>query len=195
MKKINLLDILGLTDNEMLNRAIETDNAEKLKEIKILEKRKKYLKIFRFASILAGGIAVFVIGIVLFNNNINDNVLIANPMTKVESINELEKYIKIDLSKFKFKEIKEMYKFEDDALIQITYNDDSTMRISKGQDDNSGIYGATLKESKKINNINVGIYEFNDTTYAVWKDEKNSCVFSYVASENEDINSILPKIV
>lgn len=195
MKKINMLDILGLTDNEMLNRAIETDNAEKLKEIKILEKRKKYLKIFRFASILAGGIAVFVIGIVLFNNNINDNVLIANPMTKVESINELEKYIKIDLSKFKFKEIKEMYKFEDDALIQITYNDDSTMRISKGQDDNSGIYGATLKESKKINNINVGIYEFNDTTYAVWKDEKNSCVFSYVASENEDINSILPKIV
>lgn len=153
------------------------------------------MKIFRFASILAGGIAVFVIGIVLFNNNINDNVLIANPMTKVESINELEKYIKIDLSKFKFKEIKEMYKFEDDALIQITYNDDSTMRISKGQDDNSGIYGATLKESKKINNINVGIYEFNDTTYAVWKDEKNSCVFSYVASENEDINSILPKIV
>ena len=116
-------------------------------------------------------------------------------MTKVESINELEKYIKIDLSKFKFKEIKEMYKFEDDALIQITYKDDSTMRISKVQDDNSGIYGATLKESKKINNINVEIYEFNDTTYAVWKDEKNSCVFSYVASENEDINSILPKIV
>ena len=195
MKKINLLDILGLTDNEMLNRAIETDNAEKLKEIKILEKRKKYFGIFRFASILAGGIAVFVIGIVLFNNNINDNVLIPNPMTKVESINELEKYIDIDLTKFKFKEIKEMYKFEDDTLIQITYNDDSTMRISKGQDDNSGIYGATLKENKKINDINVEIYEFNDITYAVWKDEKNSCVFSYVASDNEDINSILPKIV
>lgn len=195
MKKINLLDILGLTDNEMLNRAIETDSAEKLKEIKILEKRKKYLKIFRFASVLAGGIAVFVIGIVLFNNNINDNVLISNPMTKVESINELEKYIKIDLSKFKFKEIKEMYKFEDDALIQIAYKDGSTMRISKGQDDNSGIYGATLKESKKINDINVEIYEFNDITYAVWKDEKNSCVFSYVASDNEDINSILSKIV
>lgn len=35
-----MLDILGLTDNEMLNRAIETDNAEKLKEIKILEKEK-----------------------------------------------------------------------------------------------------------------------------------------------------------
>ena len=195
MKKINLLDILGLTDNEMINRAIETDSAEKLKEIKILEKRKKYFGIFRFVSILAGGIAVFVIGTVLFNNNINDNVLISNPMTKVESINELEKYIEIDLSKFKFKEIKEMYKFKDDTLIQITYNDDSTMRISKGQDDNSGIYGATIKESKKINDINVEIYEFNDITYAVWKDEKNSCVFNYVASDNEDINSILSKIV
>ncbi len=195
MKKINLLDILGLTDNEMINRAIETDNAEKLNELKIIEKRKKYSEIFKFASVLAGGIAVFVIGIVLFNNNINDNVLIPNPMTKVESINELEKYIKIDLSKFKFKEIKEMYKFEDDDLIQITYKDDSTIRISRGQEDNSGIYGATIKESKKINDINVEIYEFNDITYAVWKDEKNSCVFSYVASDNEDINSILPKIV
>lgn len=195
MKKINLLDILGLTDNEMINRAIETDNAEKLNELKIIEKRKKYSEIFKFASVLAGGIAVFVIGIVLFNNNINDNVLIPNPMTKVESINELEKYIKIDLSKFKFKEIKEMYKFEDDDLIQITYKDDSTIRISRGQEDNSGIYGATIKESKKINDINVEIYEFNDIAYAVWKDEKNSCVFSYVASDNEDINSILPKIV
>lgn len=195
MKKINLLDILGLTDNEMINRAIETDSAEKLKEIKILEKRKKSSEIFRYVSVLVGGMAVFVIGIVLFNNNFNDNTLISNPMTKVESINELEKYIEIDLSKFKFKEIKEMYKFEDDTLIQITYKDDSTIRISKGLDDNSGIHGATLKETKKINDTNVEIYEFDDTIYAVWKDEKNSYVFSYVASNNEDINSILSKIV
>ena len=195
MKKINLLDILGLTDNEMINRAIEIDSAEKLKEIKILEKRKKYFGVFRLASVLAGGMAVFMIGIVLFNNNFNDNTLISNPMTKVESINELEKYIEIDLSKFKFKEIKEMYKFEDDTLIQITYKDDSTIRISKGLDDNSGIHGATLKETKKINDTNVEIYEFDDTIYAVWKDEKNSYVFSYVASNNEDINSILSKIV
>lgn len=195
MKKINLLDILGLIDNEMVNRAIEIDSAEKLKEIKILEKRKKYFGVFRLASVLAGGMAVFMIGIVLFNNNFNDNTLISNPMTKVESINELEKYIEIDLSKFKFKEIKEMYKFEDDTLIQITYKDYSTIRISKGQDDNSGIYGATLKEMRKINGTNVEIYEFDDTIYAVWKDEKNSYAFSYVASNNEDINSILSKIV
>ena len=195
MKKINLLDILGLINNEMVNRAIEIDSAEKLKEIKILEKRKKYFGVFRLASVLAGGMAVFMIGIVLFNNNFNDNTLISNPMTKVESINELEKYIEIDLSKFKFKEIKEMYKFEDDTLIQITYKDYSTIRISKGQDDNSGIYGATLKEMRKINGTNVEIYEFDDTIYAVWKDEKNSYAFSYVASNNEDINSILSKIV
>ena len=88
-----------------------------------------------------------------------------------------------------------MYKFEDDTLIQITYKDDSTIRISKGQDDNSGIYGATLKEMRKINDTNVEIYEFDDIIYAVWKDEKNSYVFSYVASNNEDINSILSKIV
>lgn len=194
MKKINLLDIFGLIDNQMINRAIETDSAEKLKELKLLEKRKRFSGLFIYISIFAGGIAVFVIGITIFNNNFNkDNILLSNPMIEVKDINELEKYIKMDLSKYEIKDIKQMYRFEDDSLIQITYLDDSTMRISEGQIDNSGINGATLKEEKEINNIKVSIYQFENTNYAIWKNGKYS--FSYVASDNENIDSILSKIV
>ena len=194
MKKINLLDIFGLTDNAMVNRAIETDNIEKLKELKILEKRKKHLSIFRYVSMLAGGLAVLVIGIVLLNNNINDeNVLIPNPMTEVKDITELENYIKLDLSKYEIKEIMEMYKFENESLIQIKYIDGSTLRISKENGDNSGIYGATLDKTETINGINISIYKLDNTVYAVWND--NNYAFSYIFSDNENTTQILSKLV
>ena len=195
MKKINMLDVLGLTDNEMINRAIETDSAEKLKELKLLEKHKKHSIIFKYASMFAGGFAVLIVGIFLFGSNNNNNNLYSSPMIEVKNISELEKYIDIDLTKFKFKQISEMYKFEDDNLIQIKYNDGSTIRVSKGKSDNSGIYGATLKETKNINGFNVKIYEFEDTKYAVWNDENNNYTYSYISSDNENIYDILSKIV
>ncbi len=192
MKKINLLDILGLTDNEIINLAIETDNSSKLKELKVLEKRKKCLGIFKYASMFLGGVLVLVMGFSLFNN-INDNdVLVPNPMIEVKKLDELANYIKLDLSKYELKEIKEMYKFSDDNLIQIKYNDGSTLRISEKVNDNSGIYGSVKEKEEIINGINVNIYKFNNTIYATW--DNNNYSFSYVFSENEDI-SILSKLV
>lgn len=194
MKKINLLDILGLVDNQMLNRAIETDSAEKLKELKKLEKRRKCLGLFRYVSMFAGGLAVLVVGIVLLNNNINDdNVLISNPMIEVKDISELEKYIKLDLSKYEIKEINEMYKFDNENLIQIKYADGSTLRIGKESTDNSGIYGATLEKSEKINGVNVSIYKFDNIIYAIWNDDNYS--FSYIFNDNDDIALVLSKLV
>lgn len=196
MRKINLLDILGLTDNSIINRAIETDSSEKLKELKILEKRKKHLKIFKYTSLFAGSFAVLIIGIVLFSNTTSDNnIFNPNSMIEIKDIKELESYIKLDLSKYKIKEIMEMYKFSNENLIQITYTDKSTLRISKGKNDNSGIYGATLKEIKNINNIDVKIYEFESTKYAIWKDEKKNYTYSYISCDNENIYDVLSKVV
>lgn len=194
MKKINLLDILGLVDNQMLNRAIETDSAEKLKELKKLEKRRKYFGLFRYVSMFAGGLAVLVVGIVLLNNNINDdNVLISNPMIEVKDISELEKYIKLDLSKYEIKKINEMYKFDNENLIQIKYADGSTLRIGKESTDNIGIYGATLEKSEKINGVNVSIYKVDNIIYAIWDDDNYS--FSYIFNDNDDIALVLSKLV
>ena len=44
MKNIKLLEILGMLDDEMVQKAIETNDAQKLKELKLLEKRKKNSK-------------------------------------------------------------------------------------------------------------------------------------------------------
>ena len=192
MKKINLLDILGLTDNEIINLAIETDNSSKLKELKVLEKRKKCLGIFKYVSMFLGGALVLVMGFSLFNN-INDNdVLVPNPMIEVKKLDELADYIKLDLSKYELKEIKEMYKFSNDNLIQIKYIDESILRISEKVNDNSGIYGSVKEKEEIINGINVNIYKFNSIIYATW--DNNNYSFSYVFSENEDI-SILSKLV
>lgn len=194
MRKINLLDILGLTDNMIINRSIETDSAEKLRELKLLERRKKYLKVFKYASMLAGSFAVLIIGIVLFNNNTNDNnVLIPNPMIQVKDIKELGNYIGLDLLKYEIKDIEKMYKFEDDDLIQIKYTDESTLRISKGVNDNSGIYGASLDSIEQINGIDVSIYKFDNTIYAVWN--YNNYSFSYIFNDDENINDILSKLI
>lgn len=193
MKKINLLDILGLTNNEIINRAIETDSAEKLKELKLLERRKKYSGLFRYTAIFASGFAIFIIGLVMFKNLNNENVLIPNPMVEVKDINELSQYIKLDLSKYKIKNIKEMYKFENENLIQITYTDESKLRISKELKDNSGIYGSTLERTETINDINISIYKLDDTIYATWNNDNYS--YSYIFNSNENTTEILVKLV
>ena len=190
MKKINLLDILGSLDNKMINEAIEIDNSVKLKELK---KREKCTKIFKFATIFACSIVVFTIGLALINNSAESNVLITNPMTQVNDISDLESYINLDLKKYKIKEIKEMFKFESEALIQIKYVDESTLRISKGSKDNSGIMGATLDNTLEINDKNVNIYKLDNTVYAMWQNDNYS--FSYVFSDIDDISLVLSKLV
>ena len=87
----------------------------------------------------------------------------------------------------------EMYKFENESLIQIKYIDGSTLRISKENGDNSGIYGATLDKTETINGINVSIYKLDNTVYAVWND--NNYAFSYIFSDNDNTTQILSKLV
>ena len=193
MKKVNLLDILGSADNKIINRAIETDNAEKLKELKTIEKRKKQSILLRYLSLFSGGFAVFMIGILLYNNSIDNNVLTSNPMIEVKNINELGEYINLNLSKYEIKKIGNMYKFENEELIQITYIDESILRISKEIKDNSGICGAVLDKTEKINGIDVNIYKLDNIFYAVWNDDNYA--FSYVFNNSENTTEMLSKLV
>lgn len=206
MKNINLLEILGMLDDEMVQKSIETNDAKKLKELKRLEKKKKSIFFVKFASVLASSFAILCVGIVMINNNRIDNnindknsgVQIANPISEVDSIDELEEYIGKSLEKYQIKEIETMTKFNDEEMVQILYKDGTSIRISKDKNtDNSGIYNSNLESKQIINNIEVEIYSIidieNKSLYAVWQDEGYS--YTYYSNNTENTVDILRKIV
>ena len=206
MKNIKLLEILGMIDDEMVQKAIETNDAQKLKELKLLEKRKKNSTLIKYMSVFASSLAVLVIGIIMINNNEidksmiggNNEVQISNPISEVNSIQELENHIGKTLEKYKIKEIETMAKFNETKMIQIQYEDDTSIRISKEQnEDNSGISGAKVESNEIINNIEVKIRKLEDNInnriFATWSDGEYS--YTYYSNEIENIIEVLEKIV
>lgn len=196
MKKINLNDALGKIDDKIIEKSIETDSFEKLNELRLIEKRMKREKIFKYSSYFASAFAVIILGIfVVINKNYNDenNVLIPNPMISIDSLDELEKYLGISSLKLDFKEIDNIIKYNNEVLGQVTYKDGSVLRISKDNNDNSGIYGSRLRNEITINNVNVKIYSFEELEYAVWY--KDGYSYSYRKSSNENITEIIEKVI
>ena len=196
MKKINLNDALGKIDDKIIERSIETDSFEKLSELKLIEKKSKQSRLFKYYSCFASAFAVIVLGVfVVFNKNYNDenNVLIPNPMVSIDSLDELEEYLGISSLKLDFKEIDSIVKYSNDVLGQITYKDGSVLRVSKGNNDNSGIYGSKLKSEITINNVNVKIYSLEELEYAVWY--KDGYSYSYKKSSSEDITEIIKEVI
>lgn len=206
MKNIKLLEILGMIDDEMVQKAIETNDAQKLKELKLLEKRKKNSTLIKYMSVLASSLAVLIVVVIMTNNNEidkniideNNGVSISNPISEVSSIQELESYIGISLKRYQIKEIETMTKFNDDEMIQIYYKDGTSIRISKEQNsDNSGITGANVESNEIINNIEVKIRKLEDNVskriFATWNDGKYS--YTYYSNETENIIEVLEKIV
>lgn len=206
MKNIKLLEILGMLDDEMVQKAIETNDAQKLKELKLLEKRKKNSTLIKYMSVFASSLAVLVIGVIMINNNgidksvigENNGVQISNPISEVKSVQELESHIGKTLEKYQIKEIEKMTKFNDETMIQIYYEDNTSLRISEDQNiDNSGITGANVESNEIINNIEVKIRKLEDNVskriFATWNDGKYS--YTYYSNETENIIEILEKIV
>ena len=206
MKNIKLLEILGMLDDEMVQKAIETNDAKKLKELKLLEKRKKNLTLIKYMSVFASSLAVLVIGVIMINNNgidksvigENNGVQISNPISEVKSIQELESHIGKTLEKYQIKEIESMTKFNDEKMIQIYYKDNTSLRISEEQNiDNSGITGANVESNEIINNIEVKIRKLADNVskriFATWNDDKYS--YTYYSNEKENVTEVLRKIM
>lgn len=206
MKNIKLLEILGMIDDEMVQKAIETNDAQKLKELKLLEKRKKNSTLIKYMSVFASSLAVLVVGVIMINNNgidksvigENNGVQISNPISEVKSIQELESHIGKTLEKYQIKEIETMTKFNDEKMIQIYYEDNTSLRISEDQNiDNSGITGANVESNEIINNIEVKIRKLEDNVskriFATWNDGKYS--YTYYSNETENIIEVLEKIV
>lgn len=194
MKKVRLLDVLNDINSEMIERAIEADSKEKLQELKMLEKKKESSFIFKYISLFAGSLAVVLIGIFVVNNlNVQNPSLNTNPPIEINDLKKLGKYLGIDLLKYEIKETETIMLYEESEMGEIIYEDGTSLRISKGNEDNSGIYGATLMMEQKYNNINVKIYKFENIKYATWQDDNYS--YSYIFSENENVEDVLNKLV
>lgn len=194
MKKINLNEAIGKLDDKMIEMAIETDNVEKLKELKQIEKQKVKEKIINYFVFWISSFAVVILGIFIINSmNYNNVVQIPNPIVSIDSLNELSNYLGLSAEKFDFKEIKKINKYQNEIFGEIIYKDDSTLRISKGKSDNSGIYGSSLVEETIINNVEVQIYSLEKIEYATW--QKDGYSYSYRKSNDENIKDIIKKII
>ena len=194
MKKINLNEAIGKLDDKMIEMAIETDNVEKLKELKQIEKQKVKEKIINYFVFWTSSFAVVILGIFIINSmNYNNVVQIPNPIVSIDSLNELSNYLGLSTEKFDFKEIKKINKYQNEIFGEIIYKDDSTLRISKGKSDNSGIYGSSLVEETVINNVEVQIYSLEKIEYATW--QKDGYSYSYRKSNDENIKDIIKKII
>lgn len=194
MKKINLNEAIGKLDDKMIEMAIETDNIEKLKELKQIEKQKTKEKIINCLAFWTSSFAVVILGIFIINSmNYNNVVQIPNPIVSIDSLNELSNYLGLSTKDFDFKEIKSINKYQNEIFGEVIYKDDSTLRISRGKSDNSGIYGSSLVEETIINNVEVKIYSCGKTEYATW--QKDGYSYSYRKSSEENIKDIIKKIV
>lgn len=195
LKKINLNDVFGKIDNKILERAIETDNIQKLKELKQIERNKTKINIFKYFSLCASSFAAIILVLfIMTNNKPNDNeVQIPNPIVSVNSLNELSDYLGINTEHLNFKEIKEINKYNDDILGTIVYADDSVLRMSKGDKNNSGIYGGKIFEETTISGLEIKIYKYENIEYAIWM--KDDYSYSYKKAENENIKEIIKEII
>lgn len=194
MKKINLNEAIGKLDDKMIEMAIETDNVEKLKELKQIEKQKVKEKKINYFVFWTSSFAVVILGIFIINSmNYNNVVQIPNPIVSIDSLNELSNYLGLSTENFDFKEIKKINKYQNEIFGEIIYKDDSTLRISKGKSDNSGIYGSSLVEEIIINNVEVQIYSLEKIEYATW--QKGGYSYSYRKSNDENIKDIIKKII
>lgn len=167
-------EAMGEIDNQYIQEAVEYQG-------KRAQKKSRWIQWGALAAclcLLCAG------GIMLHQNSTSGipdpaPVQIANPILKVESVEDMEAYLDFDVPVLD-KEIASYSIFVEDSyptMGQITYADGSEFRMQYGSGDISGIFGGTLVEQKEVGGVTVSYYQYEDATYAIW--EHNGFTFSY----------------
>lgn len=122
------------------------------------------------------------------NNSSNvphpEQVQVVNPLMKVSSLEEMEKYLDFSVPVLE-KEVDTYLVIVLDGYpecARILYADGSVFSMKYGTGDISGIYGGTLEREEKINGANVSFLSYSDTNYATW--EKDGFTFSLSGSND-----------
>ena len=102
MKKISLPEATDKIDDAYIERAIEIDSAEKLRQAMFTERMKKTRLMTRRLATAAACLCIVTAGMLMLRRTSVDNpaevsepgnVMMGNPITDVESYDELERYM------------------------------------------------------------------------------------------------------
>lgn len=195
MKKIRLIDEISNIDTRYIERTIEIDSKEKLINERKKEKVMKMNNLLKWGSVCLGCLCIAIVGVFTFNtkNDGGNNALIqiANPLTEVESVEEMSKYLGYNVPIIKNKEVSSYVVIGEDKYAEharIVYKDNSQFEMEKGTNkDVSGIHGGKLKQKETINNYEVSMYTMEDILYATWSDSNYSYSYSIGSGNIEEL--------
>ncbi len=187
MKNISLPEATDKIDDAYIERAIEIDSAEKLRQAMFTERMKKTRLMTRRLATAAACLCIVTAGMLMLRRTSVDNpaevsepgnVMMGNPITDVESYDELERYMgyKVPRLEFKTTETLSVISYEGEPKkAKMVFTDGSQLLMMKGTGDISGIFGATLETTVTVGVVPVYIgvvpvymYRFDSVHYAVW---------------------------
>lgn len=176
MTKININDALNLADDKFIETAINVDSPQKFKEITMKENTQNKSKIIKMFTSIAACICLVLVAVVAINSltssKSNDLIQITNPITEVESADEMKDYLGYDVPVIDGQDVESYTVIGDGNYAQhgrIEYSNGGQFDVEKAVNtDVSGIYGATLEKTQTIDSVNVSLYEFEGTYYTVW---------------------------
>lgn len=196
-------DAVGRIDEAVVAEAMETDSAEKLNLLVKKEKVRRLRSAIKSIAAAAACICiVLTTALVLRSTGEGTDqpgkVMISNPVTYVDSYDEMEKYLGYSVPRLDEKTPESYIVFASNGNAEsgtVKYSDGSELKIMRGSGDISGIFGGKLTGDRDILGVTVHFYVFGSTVYSVWTESGYS--YCYVASSGEesDVYSVTEKFI
>ena len=151
-------------------------------------------------------IFVFCIGVMLFgamfvmhkDQDKEELLKIANPVTEVKSLNEMKKYLGYEVPLIGEKEVSKYIVIGKGKVAnhgRIIYKDKSEFDMEKGKLDVSGIYGGKKLSEESIGGVKVTLYSYEDIIYATWSYQEYSYSYSMVGNDQNALKLDVNKII
>ena len=210
MKADKFTDAVGGIDENIIAQAINTDSAEKLERLVRAEKMRKVRGCVKIVAAIAACICIAFTSAAMMRDlseGENPDVMISNPITYVDSYDEMEKYLGYSVPVLEEKMPESYVIFASDGRAEsgtVKYSDGSELKTMRGSGDISGVFGAKLLGDINISGVTVHYYSFESTVYSVWSIGGYSYCYSTHANKDSsgtpntaesDVYSVTEKII
>ncbi len=212
LKADKFTDALGGIDENIVAQAITTDSAEKLGRLVRAEKMRRLRGCVKIVAAVAACICIAFTSAAMMRDpngeqDIPGNMMMSNPVTYVDSYDEMEKCLGYSVPVLKEKTPESYIIFSSDGKVEsgrVEYTDGSSLKVMRGSGDISGIFGGKLLGDINISGVTVHYYSFDCTVYSVWSAGGYSYCYSTSAEKNaagelntaeSDVYSVTEKII